>query len=137
MRKCALLSCCILLLAGCREQQKQQVADESAASVLESRIKEEKEVVFIPWNGKLPEDGSNCYLRFKQESEVRLDFMGYGGDIHAGHFSFITDASIEAILKSGNSYINWPRMVLRRDGDDLLLYREDGKTWWHDLYPTP
>ena len=28
-----------------------------------------------------------------------------------------------------------PIMVLRRDGEDLLLYREDGKTWWHDLYP--
>ena len=106
-------------------------AKESPVKLLESRIKEEGEVVFIPWNGKLPKDGSNCYFRLKQESQVHLAYMGYGGDLCSGHFSFTPAGSIEAKL----SFIYWPIMVLRRDGEDLLLYREDGKTWWHDLYP--
>lgn len=113
-------------------------AKESAVKLLESRIKEEGEVVFIPWNGKLPEDGSNCYVRFKQDSKAGLEFMGYGADLIAGRFSFITAGLSETKLKAdfrGHRFTYWPLMVLRRDGEDLLLYREDGKTWWHDLYP--
>jgi hypothetical protein len=120
-----------------KNQGRQSAAQESAEKLLESRIKAEKEVVFIPWNGQLPEDGSRCTLRFQQGSQIRLDFVGYGIDFFFGSFSFINGSLIEAKIKDGahRPYIYWPRMVLRRDGEDLLLYREDGKTWWHDIYP--
>lgn len=121
-----------------KNQEKQSVAEEPTAKLLETRIRAEKEVVFIPWNGKLPEDGSRCTLRLQQGSKIRLDFFGYDIRWYLGSFSFIGDSLIEAKIKNDVdrfSYIYWPRMVLRRVGGDLLLYREDGKTWWHDIHP--
>ena len=138
MKKCALLCCWMMLLAGCKNPERQSVAEKSGANLLESRIRQEKEVVFIPWDGKLPEDGSRCTVRFQQGSRIRLYLFGSDIRDYVGSFNFLNDRLIEAKIKSDvwpHPYMFWPRMLLRREGEDLLLYREDGTTWWHDLYP--
>jgi hypothetical protein len=133
MKKCTLLCCCIILLAGCRGPKAQ-----SGASLLESRIKEENEVVFVPWNGREAYLGATATFRFRQGSQIRVHFFGMDIRDYVGSYSFLNDTLIEAKIKSDMypyPYMVWPRMVLRRDGEDLLLYREDGITWWHNLYP--
>ncbi len=109
--------------------------EESPVETLASLIDEKNKVVFSAWNGDEPPSGQRCELHLQADSKIYLYTLGYGINFIHGTFSILNGSLIEIKMDVSDPFTDWPIMLLERDGEDLLLYRSDGKTSWHDDYP--
>ena len=83
---------------------------------------------FKSWNGNLKGLDSDAVLRFYTDSRVVLEDMGISVLRYEGSYALKSGGAITIRLE-GYRW-NWPDMILRRDGGDLILNRVDGVTSW-------
>ncbi len=86
------------------------------------------EVVFESWNGELRGTDSDALLYFRRDSDVILEERGVGIRTFEGSFR-VDDAGL-VVLDLPGFEGSWPTMRLGRDGQELVLHREDGHTSW-------
>jgi hypothetical protein len=122
----SLLTTCLCFVAcGKREAL---VVEPDPHEALVKCISENGHVDFESWNGKPRGVDSDSALHFYKDSRVVLEDRGLSVSHYEGSYDFGADGRVEVTLK--NYREDWPHMILRRDGTDLLLYREDGHTSW-------
>lgn len=96
--------------------------------ILVKRIGQTGEVSFKSWNGNLRGLDNDDVLHFRKESKVVLESMSVGVNYFKGTYALTPDGRVSVDIKGIHE--PWPPMILRTDGTDLLLYREDGHTSW-------
>ena len=127
MNKLAQLLAICIFLGGCGEHEVAIPKMDPAAS-LERRIGETGHVSFESWNGKLRGVDSDSILHFYKDSKVVLEDRGISVAHYEGSYDLRPDGRVAVMLKRYRE--DWPLMILRLEGTNLLLYREDGHTSW-------
>jgi hypothetical protein len=120
------MACC---LSSCYTHDPPPVtksASISPAAILLKRIGTTGQVSFKSRNGNLLGLDNDFILHFYANSKVEFQRMSIGVD-HFKGTSYITPNGRVEVSIIG-LYEPWPPMILRLDGADLLLYREDGHT---------
>ena len=139
---------CALTLIGCSEPKapKKDEAKITPVSVLEESIQKHGEIIFYGWSGRRSMEGAHFRLIFRKKQVVKIDILGYNFAAATGYYTTTDDGLIEikfdrfdAPKDNITGYtIEWPLLRLRQEHEELLVYRDDGKTDWHidwPLYP--
>ncbi|MCW1921035.1 hypothetical protein OKA05_00620 [Luteolibacter arcticus] len=121
-----LLAACLGTL--CCSERAPITAGDAPAQALARRIGEKEVVAFQSWNGKRQGGDSDSILHFRKDSKVELEDQGFDLQTFEGTYAVGPGGKVTLQLKGYHS--SWPPMLLRGDGGDLLLYREDGMTTW-------
>lgn len=127
MKNLALLLTVCSCLSGCGKP-KAPVKKLDPSEILKKQFSEMGHVDFRSWNGNLRGLDSDDVLHFYKDSKVELEDIGYSLLYYKGSYQLRPEGRV-AISLSGYGR-DWPIMALRREGEDLLLYREDGHTSW-------
>jgi hypothetical protein len=91
-------------------------------------IKENDHVDFESWNGKPRGVDSDSVLHFYKDTRVVLEDRSIGVTHYEGSYDLRPEGRVVVTLKGYRK--DWPTMILRRNGTDWLLHREDGHTSW-------
>jgi hypothetical protein len=135
MKNLTLLVTALLPVCGCGKQDF-TTSEESAKDLLLRRATKTSDVTFESWNGKLRGVDNDAILHFYAPPRVVLEERGYSVEHYEGSYELTSEGRVIVSLKRYRE--NWPVMVLRRDGSNLLLDREDGHTSWLPKdYPDP
>lgn len=133
-----ILAAASLLILSCEEQElsSHQTDTVTPSSELSSKLARSDKVTFESWNGKLRGADSDSLLHFRADSRVVLEERSIGVRTFEGTFEVEPTGRVSIELPEFDG--PWPVMALRRDGDDLVLHREDGHTsWLPPDYPDP
>lgn len=134
MKNIALLITMSLCIGGCDRRETPVIAADTKNTsvtppdILIKRIGQTGKVSFKSWNGNLRGVDSDDVLHFYAGSNVMLEHRSIGVDHFRGTYDMTPDGRVVVAIKDFHE--SWPPMILRVDGADLLLYREDGHTSW-------
>jgi hypothetical protein len=123
----------LILIAACFgaiscTEHAPKTAEVDPVQVFVAAINEKGDLAFESWNGKLKGVDSDSILHFRKDSKVELEDRGIGIQYFRGSYALDPGGRITISLNGYNW--KWPAMLLRHDGEDLVLYREDGVTTW-------
>ena len=121
----------LLALAGCSEresssQDKLLPVQESPITTFKRVIDSGEDLVFTDTVEQGPgAAGESLKLRFSKDSKVTFEEFGYGIDIYPGAFTIKPGGDLTVIDQRART-IQWPTLILHREGDRLTLCRKDG-----------
>jgi hypothetical protein len=127
MKNLALLLIACFVLSACGKPEVPATETDLRESFVKS-ISEIGRIDFESWNGKPRGVDSDSALHFYKDSRVVLEDRGIGITHYEGSYEVRPEGRVVVTLKTYHK--DWPLMILRRDGADWLLYREDGHTSW-------
>ena len=138
MKVFALASLACLVFCGCGKEQinsEPKPKEITAVDVFNQRIEENGHLSFESWNGKLRRRDSDIILHFLDHASAVLVDYGIGVSTYEGSYvihptgkitvGFVNDEPYGPFREQGTR-----KMILSKDGEDLLLHREDGHTSW-------
>ena len=134
MKNFALLMIIPICLGSCEMREvpvtatSPKIVTAAPAEILVKRIAQTGEVSFKSWNGNLRGLDHDDVLHFYRESKVVLERMSVDVNNFKGTYALTPDSRVVVDIKGIHE--PWPPMILRTDGTDLLLYRQDGHTSW-------